>query len=375
MIDYYLLNELFLELKRKNTSVDYKSFFESKLGKGYETFKTTRLLTDKIVEDGYAKRTPHGNYLIITPKGAEFDGYKEQIKKTKTKRKKLFLSHANADKKIAECIVNKILIDSLGLTKEEIFFTSKRETGIKSSLAWREQIKKHLLDCEIFVALITTNYHKSEMCHAELGAAWVTNKIIYSLYLSPITTKNFSVVVAERQADNLREKEELNSFMEQLTDDFKDNYDKDLNLNNRDLHIQKFQQSLRRYLRKNPNLFEEKNDSSSEEKEIKEEKFEQKNNSLSIELEELDHNMLKEKSKKEYPDDFSMQEHYIKSQTSAYNELKEIISSNKHILELEMIYKRARGEWKSDYEMVVHEIKEQLESLSRLNLKKTAHNK
>ena len=104
MIDYSLLNALLTELKRTNTSVDYKLFFERILGKSADTFKQTRLLIEKITdpEDGYAKKTPHGTYVILTPKGAEFEGYKD---KKMNNEKKIFISHSSKDAKIVEQVI------------------------------------------------------------------------------------------------------------------------------------------------------------------------------------------------------------------------------------------------------------------------------
>jgi len=104
---------------------------------------------------------------------------------SRTDKKKIFLSHAYEDRKIADRIIDKILVPVFELDKRvDIFYTSKRETGIRSSLHWRNKIKSSLINCEIFIALITTNYKQSEMCLGEIGAAWVQKKNLFNISTS-----------------------------------------------------------------------------------------------------------------------------------------------------------------------------------------------
>ncbi|MBD78615.1 MAG: hypothetical protein CL840_06835 [Crocinitomicaceae bacterium] len=247
MINYKVLNELLEELKRTNTSVDSKLFFEKKLGTHKETFKTARLSIEKLVRDGYVDKLGK-TYVIITPDGYEFEGYRKGSSKKDEKR--IFISHAYKDGKIAERIIDKLLVDTLGISKEEIFFTSTRSTGIKSGKTWKEQIKKNLKECEIFVGLFTPNYHLSEMCHAELGAAWFSDKVIFSLYLAPIQASSFSKVISEKQADNLRRREEVISFLDQMTEEYNKISSKKLQPNDYETGLNLFYRSLRAYLRK-----------------------------------------------------------------------------------------------------------------------------
>ncbi|MEO9893283.1 toll/interleukin-1 receptor domain-containing protein [Aurantibacter sp.] len=270
--------------------------------------------------------------------------------------KKIFLSHSFNDRKIAERIIDKLLVETIKINKSEIFFTSKRETGIRSSKVWREQIREQLLNCNLFIALITPSYHQSQMCQAELGAAWVNGKTIYCLYLPPITTNNFSVVIADRQADNLRNKEEVKSFIEQITDDLNTKYNRKLNISNLDDGLKKFYKSLRAYLRKNAsNLGIEYNENSKE-----------KLDNHQILIPEIDMESIKKNAKSEYADDFSMQEYTINEQVDSYAELEKILNNNSHRSELKVIIEKAFREWDKNYSMIVYTIKEQLDSLDRL---------
>lgn len=296
----------------------------------------------------------------INTRGLEFLSKVSSTSKSKSNannaKKKIFVSHAYNDRKIAERIINILLVETLDINKSDIFFTSKRETGIRSSKTWREQIRKNLIDCQLFIALITPSYHKSQMCQAELGAAWVNQKSIYSLYLAPITVKNFSVVIAERQADNIRLKEEMQSFVEQFSEDFTKHYSKELDLSDLSKGFSKFYKSLRLYLRKNAEeIGIEYNDNSHK-----------KTSSNNLEIPKLNIEVIRYKAKSEYPNDFSMQEYLINEQRESHNILDRLIKKNSNVPEFKIILENAIREWQDDYSMIVSTIEDQLDSLSRL---------
>lgn len=274
--------------------------------------------------------------------------------------KRVFVSHAYIDRSIAERLVDKLLVDTIGIHKSQIFFTSTRDTGIPSRVAWRDHIKKEIQSCKLFIAIITPNYHLSQMCQAEIGAAWVLDKAIYSTYLPPISTQNFSVVIGEKQADNLRKKEEVRSFISTLRQDYNRIFQDSELSDDIEEGIKKFQKSLRSYLRKNASeLGLEYSENLSLTK--------KKTANSSIELPPLDLEKIKAEAKKGYPVDFSMQEHVINEQKTSYQELIDIIISNKENPEFKGILDRAFIDYPNDYPMVVHIVNEQLDSLSRLN--------
>ena len=172
-------------------------------------------------------------------------------------KKKIFVSHSYRDKDIAIKIVEKLLVKIFAINKQsEVFFTSKRETGIESSINWRNHIKTNLQDCDIFIALLTTNFKESEMCLAEIGAAWVLNKKIYPIIIPPIKYENFSPVIAELQADALLNREDVESFINSLKIQLKEMFDIDVQPNvDINKSITAFLKSTKEYLQKNPNLF------------------------------------------------------------------------------------------------------------------------
>ena len=284
-------------------------------------------------------------------------------------KKKIFLSHSYQDKEIATKIVEKLLVPIFTINKQaDIFFTSKRETGIESSINWRNRIKTNLQDCDIFIALITANFKDSEMCLGEIGAAWVLNKKIYPLIIPPIKYENFSPVIAELQADLLLNREDIESFINSLKEQLKNLFG--INIQpNVDINkcITAFLKSTKEYLQKNPSLFkltsltETKKQDKIAKKEISE-ILENADTSVS----EEEKNIIKSRSKTEWPDDYSMQEYYINEQIHALENIKKLKNEVKNHVEKARIVDRAVREWPQDYTMQIYKANEEIEAYSRL---------
>ncbi len=284
-------------------------------------------------------------------------------------KKKIFLSHSYRDKDIAVKIVEKLLIKIFAINKQsDIFFTSKRETGIESSINWRNHIKSNLQGCDIFIALITTNFKESEMCLAEIGAAWALNKKIYPLIIPPIKYENFSPVIAEIQADLLLKREDLESLISSLKIQLEEMFEIYMQPNvDVTKCISAFLKSTKEYLQKKPDLF--KSDSPIEikeqEKVIREEIKEiLENADAAVNADEK--TIIKARSKTEWPDDYSMQEHYINEQIQALEKMKKLKNEVKNDVDKARIVQKAVSEWPEDYTMQVHIANKEIEAYLRL---------
>lgn len=287
--------------------------------------------------------------------------------------KKIFLSHAKLDREIANRIIDKLIVPIFNMDKQkDVFYTSRRETGIRSNTNWRDNIKEKLTECKIFIPLITVNFKNSEMCLSELGAAWALNKDIYPLLLPPINYDNFGVVISELQADNLMSREDIKMLIKTLAVDIKKYYDINLVENNTDSHITKFLKSMRSYRRRNPDLFnqtlyiQDKSETIPKKEvqsksELKKTKTSKKSDPTNKEKQEII-----DQSKTEWPEDYSMQEYHIKEQIAALNQVREFQSKYEGNIEIMGIIERAINEWPVDYTMQVYTIKEQLDSFGRL---------
>jgi hypothetical protein len=282
-------------------------------------------------------------------------------------KKKIFISHAYKDKGIATRIVDKIIIPLFSVDKQsDIFFTSRRNTGIKSSANWRNKIKQELIDCEIFISLITPNYKKSEMCVGEVGAAWVQNKVIYSLILPPIKYENFSIILSDLQADILIKREDVKAFIESIADDLNRLYNVEFRENiDKEKQITSFLKSIKQYLHKNPNLFLEPIEVVEDKKNVVAHLKKPALGDTSI-IKDIDQEELKRTSIEEWPDDYSMQEYHVNEQIEAHLNLGEMAKEIANIPEKIRVMQKAIKEWPKDYSMQLYKAKEQLEALNRL---------
>lgn len=286
-----------------------------------------------------------------------------------TSKKKIFLSHSYSDKDLAIRIVEKLLLKIFEINKQnDIFFTSKRETGIESSINWRGNIKTNLQDCNIFIALITTNFKESEMCLAEIGAAWVLNKKVYPLIIPPIKYENFSPVIAELQADSLLKREDIESFINSLQEQLKDMFEinRQSDINNSKI-INAFLNSTKKYLQKNPNLFKpaSKIEIKEQTKVVKDEIKEILNNA-DISISEDEKRLIKSRSKTVWASDYSMQEHYINEQINALEKIKKLKFDVKNDIDKARIVDNAITDWPEDFTMQIYRAAEEIAAYLRL---------
>lgn len=96
---------------------------------------------------------------------------------------KVFISHSSNDKDIILLFKDIILKAGIGLSDEEIFFTSSPETGVPVGGNIPEYIKQKLMDCDFAFLLISESYKKSEVCLNEMGAAMVLGKRLIPVVL------------------------------------------------------------------------------------------------------------------------------------------------------------------------------------------------
>ena len=284
-------------------------------------------------------------------------------------KKKIFLSHSYRDKDIAVKIVEKLLVKIFAINKQsDVFFTSKRETGIESSINWRNHIRTNLQDCNIFIALITTNFKESEMCLAEIGAAWALNKKIYPLIIPPIKYENFSPVIAELQADLLLKREDIESFISSLQTQLKSMFEIDIQLNvDRNKSIAAFLKSTKDYLQKNPNLFNPTSATENKEQnKVIREEIKEILDSADISISEDEKKIIKTRSKTEWANDYSMQEYYINEQIQALEKIKKLKNDVKNNLDKSRIVERAINEWPKDYTMQIYKAEQEIAAYSRL---------
>ena len=96
---------------------------------------------------------------------------------------KVFISHSSADKPVIDSFVDNVLVMGLGLSKNEIAYTSNEVYGVAPGDDISRYIKENIEAAEIVLLMISENYKQSEVCLNEMGAAWALGKPFVSVLL------------------------------------------------------------------------------------------------------------------------------------------------------------------------------------------------
>lgn len=80
---------------------------------------------------------------------------------------KVFISHAAADKKLADHLLD-LLQTGVDVPRRQIFCTSLEGMGVPKGTTFVEWIRQELVDAKLVVALITPTYFESIFCLCEL---------------------------------------------------------------------------------------------------------------------------------------------------------------------------------------------------------------
>ena len=99
--------------------------------------------------------------------------------------KKIFISHSSADERIVSLFVDKVLHAGCGVSMEDIFYTSREDTGIVNGDDIPDSIKTGIKESAIFFMMVSENYRKSEVCLNEMGAAWATEGLKRKIMILP----------------------------------------------------------------------------------------------------------------------------------------------------------------------------------------------
>lgn len=91
---------------------------------------------------------------------------------------KIFISHSSKDKAIVDLFKNIILNAGLGISDNDIAYTSAPETGVPTGGNIPKYIKENIADSDFVFWMVSDNYRKSEVCLNEMGAAWALDKNI-----------------------------------------------------------------------------------------------------------------------------------------------------------------------------------------------------
>ena len=134
--------------------------------------------------------------------------------------KQIFISHAEADKEIADAICD-LLATGMGINAEEMIFCSSLESlGIPSGSNFVEFIKRELQNTKLVILLLTQSYFASQFCMAELGASWIQSNQTIPLIVPPLKFSDMKAVLTGVQARVINESSAWNEIADEIRELF-----------------------------------------------------------------------------------------------------------------------------------------------------------
>ena len=140
--------------------------------------------------------------------------------------KKIFISHAVADKELAD-VISDLFSTGMGINAEnDIFCTSLEGQSIPSGKNFVQYIKDEIKGCKVIILLLTKNYFASHFCLAELGASWViaeqcTHKneeevIVIPIVVSPVSRNELNSVLTGIQARKIEDSSDWSEIGDEI---------------------------------------------------------------------------------------------------------------------------------------------------------------
>lgn len=137
----------------------------------------------------------------------------------------IFISHSSEDEVIVTSFFEKILRLGLGISKNDVFYSSHPSTGISTGEDIPDSLKNALEKMTLFIQYISDDYKASEVCLNEMGAAWLKlpkNRII-TLKAPNLGFSDIGFINVQRIGLCIDNKDDLIS----ITRDYKDLFDFD----------------------------------------------------------------------------------------------------------------------------------------------------
>ncbi|MBA9079048.1 MULTISPECIES: toll/interleukin-1 receptor domain-containing protein [Rufibacter] len=128
--------------------------------------------------------------------------------------KKVFISHASADKDIVEKIID--LLKVMGVNSDKIFCTSFDGYGIDLGDNFLDALKRELNKDALVLFVFSKKFYESPICLCEMGAAWVTTKEHVPILIPPFGFADVKGVFPNTQGMILNDKDKINSLKERI---------------------------------------------------------------------------------------------------------------------------------------------------------------
>lgn len=134
--------------------------------------------------------------------------------------KKVFISHSNLDKEVVDLFIDKILKLGCGITPDDIAYTSRKDTGVKTGDDIKAYIKENISTCDFVLFMISENYAKSQICLNEMGAAWATDRHIIPIVFPNLGFDSIGWLYNIHQGIMLNDSCGLDTLFEQINEKY-----------------------------------------------------------------------------------------------------------------------------------------------------------
>jgi hypothetical protein len=125
---------------------------------------------------------------------------------------RIFISHAHADKDLVDDFVDVVLDLGLGVEPDDIFYSSRRDSGVPSGHDLNARIRQAAGDAQLVIAILTPHFLASPYCMAELGAAWARADRLFPIALPGMAAADMVGVLSQMEIHGLDKKSALNEL-------------------------------------------------------------------------------------------------------------------------------------------------------------------
>lgn len=130
--------------------------------------------------------------------------------------KPIFLSHAFADKALADLLRSTLVLG--GVPEDRIFYSSDRSTGVPSGEDVGTYLRRSLQGAGLVIELLSETFLTRPMCLMELGGAWVLGTSTYPIVVPPLTRDEATRQVGNVQMGVLGTDAEIGGIFDELHD-------------------------------------------------------------------------------------------------------------------------------------------------------------
>lgn len=126
----------------------------------------------------------------------------------------VFLSHASADKAIADLLRDTLVLG--GVQESRIFYSSARSSGIPSGEDVGGYLRRSLQNAGLVIELVSETFLTRPMCLMELGGAWALGTPTYPIVVPPLTREQATKQIGNVQMGVLGSDADINDIFDEL---------------------------------------------------------------------------------------------------------------------------------------------------------------